>query len=386
MLWTRSAAALGAAVLTLAGALRAQAPTIKIGGRVQAQYRSSGGDSSANFTPDRVANGFEVRRLRMQIDGSFGENATFTIQPSLEMGALRMRDAYARLRLVPRLWLSAGQEKSPFQRYELTSSNNLPSIERGLRNMRLAGREGLNDLLVANGYASHDLGAFLSFAALGDRLAVKAGASNGSRESTPDVNNAKSGYARVTGIVLTDAQARPQLQLGASFGSRDRAVCNTCTGTVTFYPDSSLRTNAWGADLEWGGSRPGLHVIADVAGGDNVPLANRVNAGRNTANVRTSADSTLATFLGASLVTSYRLAPSSSETRRVRFLEPALRFDWLDPDRSLTGDDGLLITPVLALFFANTEVLKIGVDIYGYKDGGARRTATEVKVAWEASF
>ena len=385
MQWTRCAAALGVAA-SLASALSAQAPTIRIGGRVQAQYRAAGGDSSANFAPGRVGNGFEVRRLRMQIDGSFGENATFTIQPSLEMGQLRMRDAYARVRVVPRVFLSAGQEKSPFQRYELTSSNNLPSIERGLRNMQLTGREGLNDLLVNNGYAAHDLGAFVGFSALANRVTVKLGAQNGSRESTPDVNNAKSGYARLTAVVLRDSAQRGRLQVGASFGSRDRAVCNVCTGTVTFYPDSALRTNAWGADLEWGGFRPGLHVIADVAGGDNVRLSQRVNVGRNTGNVRTSADSVLSQFRGASLMTSYRFVVGAGENRTGRMFEPALRLDWLDPDQSVSDDEGLLVTPVLAVFFASTEVLKVGIDFYRYSDGGVRRTATEVKLAWEASF
>ena len=37
-------------------------------------------------------------------------------------------------------------------------------------------------------------------------------------------------------------------------------------------------TTALGFDLEWGGFRPGLHVIADVAFGDNVPLARGVTS------------------------------------------------------------------------------------------------------------
>ena len=50
-----------------------------------------------------------------------------------------------------------GQEKRPFSRYELTSSNNLPSIERG------AGRglpgKASNDIFGDNGFLSHDVGA-----------------------------------------------------------------------------------------------------------------------------------------------------------------------------------------------------------------------------------
>ena len=54
------------------------------------------------------------------------------------------------------LYLRAGQEKRPFSRYELTSSNNLPSIERG------AGQglvPGSNDLFASDGFLSHDVGA-----------------------------------------------------------------------------------------------------------------------------------------------------------------------------------------------------------------------------------
>ena len=359
--------------------------TVTFGGRVQAQYRAADGDTSSAFTTGKVSNGFEIRRLRLQVDGRIGANATFVIQPSFEMGALRMRDAYVKLHVASHAWLSAGQEKSPFQRYELTSSNTLPSIERGLRNLRLGGREGLNDLLVANGYASHDIGVFALVTAAGDRVSLKAGVQNGSRESSADVNNAKSVFGRVTGILLRDGQARPRLQAGFAYASRDRAVCSTCAGTIAFYPDSSRRTSAWDADLEWGGFRPGLHVIADLAGGDNVRLADRVNAGRNTGNVRTSADTTIATFLGTSVVASWRI-PVGGTSSRIRMLEPALRIDWLDPERGVNGDDGLLLTPVLGIFFGETEEVKIGMDVYRYRAAGVSHTARELKVTWEAYF
>src|SRR3990172_11103411 len=145
--------------LTAASVAAAQAPTIRVSGRVQAQYRFAGGDSTAAFPGTGVSNGFEIRRLRIQTDVRFGDYINLVIQPSFEMGALRMRDAYLRVGFGPRFGASVGQEKSPFQRYELTSSNTLPSIERGVRILGLSGREALNDLLSVNGYASHDLGA-----------------------------------------------------------------------------------------------------------------------------------------------------------------------------------------------------------------------------------
>lgn len=375
------------ALVSLAATLPAQAPNVRVAGRIQAHYRASSGDSSANYNDAAVNNGFEIRRLRIQADVRFGDNVLLVIQPSFEMGALRMRDAFVRVGLTRSLGVTIGQEKSPFQRYELTTSNTLPSIERGLRILGGSGREALNDLLVNNGYGSHDLGAAVDWIGPQNRLTLKLAVQNGSRESVTDVNNSKSYYARATGVVLTNADDQPMLQVGGSFGSRDRAVCSTCTGTIAYYPDSSLRTTAFGLDLEWGGFRPGLHVIADFATGDNVPLAARVNSGRNTANVRNTADSNVVTFQAVHLVAAYRILTRGADTRVVQAIEPALRVDYADPNTSASDDEGLLITPVLNVHFTSTVILRAGLDFYRYKDAtGTSRTAQEIKVSWQANF
>ena len=383
-----------AATLSVAGgaAAAAQAPTIQVQGRIQVQYRASSGDSSANYNTTQVSNGFEVRRLRIQTNVRFGDNMTLSIQPSFEMGALRMRDAFLRVGLTPHFGVTLGQEKSPFQRYELTSSNNLLSIERGVRILRLSGKEGLNDLLTNNGYTSHDLGAFVDYAATANRFTVKLGMSNGSRESSTDVNNAKSFFGRATAVVLNNADDQPVLQIGGSFAARDRAICSSAPGTTpgtctAYFADSSKKTTAFGLDLEYGGFRPGLHVIADFATGDNVPLANRTATGRNSGNVRTSNDSVTRTFRGVSLIGAYRIMTAGADTRVVKMLEPALRVDALDPNTNVDGDGGLLITPVLNVYFGNTVVLRAGFDIYRYKDAaGASQSAREVKLSWQANF
>ena len=375
------------ALVSAAPALSAQAPNIRVSGRIQAHYRMASGDSTANFNDAAVNNGFEIRRLRIQADVRFGDNIAMVIQPSFEMGSLRMRDAYLRVGLARSLGLTLGQEKSPFQRYELTSSNTLPSIERGVRILGLSGREAMNDLLFNNGYVSHDLGAALDWAAPQNRLAVKVGVQNGSRESTPDVNNSKSVFARATGVVLTNADDQPTLQVGGSFAARDRAVCSTCTGTVAYFPDSSLRATAFGLDLEWGGFRPGLHVIADFATGDNVPTGARINSGRNTGNVRNTADSNVVTFRAVHLVGAWRFLTSGADTRLVQMIEPALRIDYTDPNTDASDDEGILVTPAINVHFTNTVILRAGLDFYRYKDGaGTSRSAREVKVSWQANF
>ena len=380
-------ATVGFLATIFASSAHAQAPNVRLSGRMQAQYRVSSGDSSGNFTPAAVSNGFEIRRLRIQTDVRFGENMLAVIQPSFEMGSLRMRDAYLRVDLTPQIGITIGQEKSPFQRYELTSSNTLPSVERGVRILRLSGREGLNDLLATNGYASHDLGAFMDWIGPENRFSIKLGVQNGSRESTADVNNAKSFFGRATATLTTNAANQPALQVGASLAARDRAICSTCTGTIAYYADSSKTTTALGLDLEWGGFRPGFHVIADFATGDNVPAANRVASGRNTANLRTAADSALRTFMGFSLIGAYRVSTAGADTRLVKFFEPALRVDYLDPDTDTGDNEGVLITPALSVYFGNTVVLRAGFDFYSYKDAtGTSRSAQEIKFSWQANF
>jgi hypothetical protein len=370
--------------LAVTSVASAQVPTIRVAGRMQAQYRMAGGDSTAQFPGTGVNNGFEIRRLRIQTDVRFGDWITLAIQPSFEMGALRMRDAYLRVGFSPRVGITVGQEKSPFQRYELTSSNTLPSIERGVRIIGLSGREALNDLLTVNGYTSHDLGAAVDYT--GPRASIKLGIQNGSRESVADVNNAKSFVARATAVAVVNKDDQPMLQIGASLAARDRAVCSgACTGT--WFADSSLTTTAFGLDLEWGGFRPGPHLIADFATGANVPPALRVAVGRNTGNVRNTADSNTVTFVGIHLVAAYRFETKGSETRAVKLVEPALRLDLTDPNTDVNGDVGMLITPVVNIYFGPTVVARVGLDLYRYRDAaGTYQSARELKVSWQANF
>lgn len=373
----------------------AQVPNIRVSGRLQLQYRLSGGDSSAVYDPTAVDNQFLVRRLRIQTDVRFGDNMLLVIQPSFEMGSLRMRDAYLRVGLAPRLGLTMGQEKSPFQRYELNSSNNLPSIERGVVISGLSlQQEAMSNLVVGNGYAAHDLGAFLDYATPGDRFTVKLGIQGGSRESTRDVNNAKSFFGRATSIVLTNADDQPVLQVGASFAARDRAICNpvqSCTSSATtsktFFADSSKMTTAIGLDLEWGGFRPGPHVIADFVIGDNVPVSRRVNAPTlNTGNLFNSADSNIVRFASLHVVGAYRFITGGSDARIVKMLEPALRMDLTNANTDDSGDSAYLITPTVSVFFANTVILRAGVDYYSYVVAGERQSAQQFILSWQANF
>ncbi len=388
------------ATLLTAGASRAaaQTPNIRVSGRAQAHFSTIAGDSTSRFDPSAaVTSAFEIRRLRIQADVRIGENITMVIQPSYEMAALRMRDAYLRVGLARTggvaFGLTMGQEKKPFNRYELTSSNTLLSIERGARLRGFSGAEAQNNLLEENGYVAHDLGASLDGAFANGRVVVKAGAYNGSGESAVDVNNAKTFAARGVATVLADDEQRPMLRVGAGVIARDRAVCTAATGTCgAFFPDSSHRSSAVELDAEWGDFRPGLHVIADLATGDNLGRAAlRVDGprGRNFGNLRPGvADTAFTTFRSLHVVASWRWQPDDpTGGRLVKILEPALRVDLTDPDTDRDDDAGTLITPALSVHFSQTTLMRAGLDYYRYRDvTGASRSVRAFRVAWQSNF
>ena len=99
--------------------------------------------------------------LYVHAGGAGGGTPVLTCRTTGRSG-LRLRDAYIDVRFSPeaeqeRLVPPGGQEKRPFSRYELTSSNNLPSIERGAGQGLLA--RASNDLFGGAGFLSHDVGA-----------------------------------------------------------------------------------------------------------------------------------------------------------------------------------------------------------------------------------
>ena len=141
-------------------------PNVKLSGRLQEQFYYFGNEDYAGSTGPK--SNFFTRRARIEAKGQINEYISVYIQPSFEggravsgsnscspvvvggplpdtvsvncsfsgSGGVRLRDAWIDVRLTKpetrtAFIVRAGQEKRPFSRYELISSNNLPSIERG---------------------------------------------------------------------------------------------------------------------------------------------------------------------------------------------------------------------------------------------------------------
>lgn len=352
----------GTALVLLLGAASAAAqtvyPNVKMTGRLQEQFYYFNNDPYAATVGPK--DNFFTRRARIEARGQISENVTVYIQPSFEGGrnltnlvttcsgtplvckttgrsGLRLRDAWVDVRFSPAeakgaLYLRAGQEKRPYSRYELTSSNNLPSIERGAGQGLLP--RASNDLFAANGFLSHDVGASLRYEYKLDDLrllSLKVAAYNGQGESLNDINNKKSFGARAT-VGVT-----PKLDVGGSWFAHDGIVT---VGTVV---DSAFTNYAWGVDAQWGKvGDEGLFVLGEYLNGNDATAAkNKIRGIQG-----------LAAY-------NYRF---KSPTSWLYAIEPAFRIDLADPNTNLTNDRVTTITAVLGIYMSSKAQLRVAYE------------------------
>ena len=333
-------------------------PNVKLTGRLQEQYYYFSNEDYAATVGSR--SNFFTRRARIEARGNIAENVVLYIQPSFEGGrnltnvvttcsgtpltcrttgrrGFRLRDAWIDVRFSPEaskgaLYLRAGQEKRPYSRYELTSSNNLPSIERG-------GGQGLlprqsNDLFSSNGFLSHDVGASVRYEYKLDDVrlvTVKVGAYNGQGESLNDVNDKKSFGARATAGLWS------KLDIGGSWFAHDGIV------TVGTTPDSAFTNYAWGVDAQWG--KPGdegLYVLGEYLDGNDATAAkNKIR--------------------GVQGLAAYNFR-FNSPTSWLYAVEPAFRIDVADPNTEAEDDQAMLITAVLGIYMSSRAQLRVAYE------------------------
>jgi len=350
-------------------------PNVKLSGRLQEQfYYFSNEDYAPVLGPQ--SNIF-TRRARIEARGQISENVSVYIQPSFEGGrnltsvattctstpvgpgggtptltcrttgrsGLRLRDAYIDVRFSPEasksaLYLRAGQEKRPFSRYELISSTNLPTIERG-------GGAGLfprasNDLFGGAGFLSHDVGASVRLEHKLDdarQLTLKLGAYNGQGESLNDVNNKKSFGARATmGIT-------PKLEVGGSWFAHDGIV------TVGGIPDSSFTNYAFDIDAQWG--KPGdegLFALAEYLHGND-------------------ATASKSTMQGIQALAAYNIR-MQSPTSWLYAVEPAFRIDIADPNTDDDDDRINTISGVLGIYLSSRAQFRVAYERQSFQSDG----------------
>ncbi len=367
-----------ATIVTVAAVQHAAAqttyPNVRVIGRLQEQFYYFGNEDYASTTGPQ--SNFFTRRARIEARGQINEYITVYIQPSFEggrsisgsnscspvivdnplpdtvsvnctfsgTGGVRLRDAWIDVRLSKpetktAFIIRAGQEKRPFSRYELLSSNNLPSIERGGGRGLIASQS--NDLFGGAGFLAHDVGAHArvehKLDATGRMVILTAGVYNGRGESVNDNNNAKSFGVRATADVYS------KLGIGAAVFSHDQIVG----------ADSSFRNTAWGVDAQWNKvGEPGLFALVEYLSGERPVVG--------TPRMR-----------GLQALAAYNIR-MKSPTSWLYAIEPSIRVDLADPDTDVDDNGSTLITATLGFYASSRAQFRVGFESQSFQASGAK--------------
>jgi hypothetical protein len=305
---------------------------LKIGGRLHAQVAHSSSDDGETAE-------FLFRRVRISLEGGVGGVLVGKLEHDFTSG---VQDAYLKLNLHPAFGLTVGQFKRSFDLFELQSTHQISVVERDGNIPGLSTCDGPGGICSysrfseALQYSARDIG--LRVDGILGQVSYQASVTNGAGARRSDENIEKSFSGRMETALGRD------LRIGGNLSVHDYPLeGGTRYGT------------ALGADLELGDFlQAGPHVQVGIMAGDNWA------AGED------------ATFLTGQVIYMHFL-PFGPGDRIIKGAEPLARISWGDPNRRLAGDDGLLVTPGLMLYFGPRVRIGAGLDIWEPRSGkGAR--------------
>lgn len=307
--------------------------TLRIGGRLQTQYRTSSveGFSDQIFT----------RRARIIVDVTLNDFLSARVQPDFA-GVTSVKDAWVRLNFAPEFQVYLGQFKQAFDLFELSSSTDLSIIERnggilGVRDCFL-GACTYSRLTEGLLYADRDQGIRVD-GTMG-RISYSTSFTDGILLTSGENSSAVRAVAgRLTFAVTDDLRLSGQFAL-QDYPDPDTTAVNNATGA------------AFGGDVEYGTWRDGLLVQAAYVTGDNWRLHEEVGRPGPT-------------FSTAQLVASYYFPVDGPP--HLAGLEPLARISWADPDVDTDDNGGVMITPGFMAYIMGRTKVGFNVDIYDPK-------------------
>jgi Phosphate-selective porin O and P len=312
--------------------ISARGAKIRIGGRLHSQYTAS--------SVTDAENDFFFRRVRIIADITVNDFVSARVQPDFSGGKTALQDAYVRLAFSKAFRLSMGQFKRAFDLFELSSSTDLSLIERDGRVEGLGGCAGVGSVCSYSrlteklGFAGRDQG--IKIDGSSGSVSYLASVTNGTGINRADENDAKSYSGRVT------VAASDRVRISGQLAIHDYVDSS----------DDNQEAVGWGADLDVGGWRDGVHFQAALSGGDNWKAPD--------------ASDEPATFFAVQGVLSYY---KPLEGDRISGVEPLLRLSFGDPDTGLDDDGGALFTPGFMLYFQGKNKIGANVDVYSPQSG-----------------
>jgi hypothetical protein len=307
---------------------------LTVGGRVHTQFNTSS-------VEDVPTTEFLMRRVRLESGIKVNDWVSGRVHLDFAGNRVSLKDAFLRLDLDPALAIIAGHAHRPFGIIVQTSANLILPIERGVRIRGLDDDVEENEIILALAHADRDVGLQLRGAPTGAPLGLfyQAGFFNGPARATAGAEDTYQVVARV------GVKPVANVTVAGSFSRRDHAFRDTLLDE-TFVEDGK----AWAVDFEYGGYRPGFHVVAEAAMGDFDPFAG-------------------AEFAGAQVWLAYR---TPKREGRIEHLEPVFRASWGDPDVDDDGVDeigGTLLTPALNLYLGGLNRIMFNYDFWNPLSG-----------------
>ena len=336
----------GLLALALAGGLPAQDaspgdPGVAVGGRLNLRY--------ATLPADGQRGDLRVLRARARLDVRPSDLLELRLQPEFARGGVALEDAYLSLTPTPGLSLSLGQFKRAFTSIRLASSADVPIVDRdggieGTGNCPGVGSVcSFSRLAEGLSFDGRDTGLRLE-GALGGGVSYMATLTSGEGIDVPDLNDTGSVSGRL-------AYGRGVITVGGFAALHDYPSAAPEDGDATAY------AHAWGVDIEVGGWREGVHLLAGLIHGVNW----KADPG-----TRFTAVQGLATHylpIGATGLAG---------------IEPMLRVSWADAGGGTVGGRGTLVTPGLTAYVSGRNGLVTNLDIYSPAGTGERAWSIKV--------
>ncbi|MDT8368911.1 MAG: porin [Longimicrobiales bacterium] len=301
--------------------------TIRLSGRLQAQYATS---SAPGAIDD-----FDLRRVRLKFDVGWNEIISARLQPEMSDGELELQDAWVAFALSPSVKVTMGQFKRAFDLIELVSSTQLSVIERDGR------IEGVDNCLGVGGVCTYSrMVTKLGFA--GRDQGVKVEVATGPVDLIATVTNG-------TGINTSDEND------GKSFSGRAEWAFNedlTLAGSLALHdfiaPDDDTEyATGWNVDLDYGAWADGPHLQAGVIGGENWKAAGEP------------------TFFAWQAIGSWHFDHEGP----IVGLEPLFRVSGGDPDTGVGNNSGIVWTPGMMLYLGGRNKFGFNLDVYSPDSG-----------------